>query len=141
MSEAYQLYRLENPDTAVTNFRLMFQQYGNYVKRDTAVIIDSAPTLGNTDCSATFCYRLHNGAVLRPANNTGFCDSTALSAMWFDIDPDGIDSSTEGVRFWIYTDGRIVTSGELLTGTKGPGGACPVQTASSSLVPSWFSWN
>lgn len=143
LSEAYQSYRHEKPVLATTAINDL-TPYINYVRVETARTVDSLPSLGTVDCSVEKCLLLHNGAVLNYYSNS-FNGTTDLSAIHMRIDPDGKVTNGTGnagmsVAFWIYTNGRLTTRGEILNNTINSAPSCPC-TPNEIYDPDWFSWD
>lgn len=144
ISGAYQAYQLDNTVTASFSGADLLP-YINYVSRQTTGSIDN--TYGNNNVSCTVsnaCYVLHNGGKLRIRNVLRLDGTTALNAINFTFDPDGVYSgSTTGpgksVDFWLYYNGRITDTGGITDGTLNNSGGSPYSPAPSS-VPPWFSW-
>jgi prepilin-type N-terminal cleavage/methylation domain-containing protein len=131
--------------------------YLNYIKVMTSGAVDiNYGNTGSNDCAtASPCYVLANGAVIRDpyqktTAGTGvrFGAISATNYIYFDVDPNGTlddTSTTNGpgktIDFNLYSNGRIVDSGSCSTGdTTYLGGTghndwCPGQS------PPWFSWN
>ena len=94
VSGAYQNYKLENTASASTTFGDL-TPYMNYVKVDTAILIDATYNSTTADCGTvnTDCIVLHNGAILLYITSS-FTDTSSTSALIFNIDPDGKVTTT-----------------------------------------------
>lgn len=120
-------------------------QYMNYVKVDTTSSIDGLYNQGvnSTNCSQRPCILLHGGGILF-GSQWNFAGTATTNAINFIYDPDGkvTDGTTTGpgksIAFYLYANGRIVTSANILPGTTNQSGG--TYTADASLDPPWFSW-
>lgn len=147
VSDAYNLYKSQNPVTANT-WGVDILTYVNYLKIDTSgTLIDDVYTGGTISCSATTpCYQLHNGGVLSPWGRFGA--TSADRSVPFTFDPDGVvtDGTTNGpgksVQFLLFTDGRMQTKGTVMVNNFYIGNSGPWGTgAFMGFDPPWFSWN
>lgn len=89
---AYEQYRASNPAIATTVSISNLTPYMNYVKVDTTSIIDSYNGATTDNCATVnfTCLKLHNGAMLAYQNLESFNGNNTTNAIYFKIDPDGI---------------------------------------------------
>ncbi|HEY9687333.1 MAG TPA: prepilin-type N-terminal cleavage/methylation domain-containing protein [Coleofasciculaceae cyanobacterium] len=146
LSAAYQAYREDNTPTANTTIDDL-TPYLNYVKVDTATVVDEIPGSTNFSCSSAslLCLQLHNGAMLESMKGLKFNGTANNNALWFYVDPDGkYGGSTTGpsksVLFFLYFNGRVTTWGTALPNTQNNAGGSPYNPTPAK-DPSWFSWN
>lgn len=146
ISEAYQLYKLNNTVTGSTGISNM-TSYLNYVQRDTTRLVDNKYNSATVDidCAVFKCYQLHNGAMLMHLNSWGSFGGTAsTNGLLFLIDPDGkvTDGTTQGpgkaVEFILFTNGQITGHFDSFPNGVSGGGAF---TPDPGSQPPWFSWN
>lgn len=133
VSGAYEVYRHQNTITASTGMDDLIASL-NYVKADTASMIDHKPGVASADCSSASvkCYKLHNGAMLWYSTTAGhFTGTTSGDYLLFLVDPDGIynngDASGKAVELFLYTTGRLTSRA--------------IVADDPTKDPSWFSWN
>lgn len=95
VSDAYQQYRLTNTVTSTFSIANL-TPYMNYVRTDTSTVVDVPPYGSSIQCGTVYadCLRLHNGAMFRYYSGWTFNGTGNNYAVWFDIDPDGVLSST-----------------------------------------------
>ncbi len=138
ISEAYQAYRLNNTADASTNL-FHLTPYLNYVRLDTASVLDDSPGDGIASCTpSSECYRLANNSVIM-IYPTSFAGTTDTNCLWFGIDPDGKGTGNED-SMWVALlfNGRISTWAEIpSTGCTDSSG---LWTPKLTSTPSWFSW-
>lgn len=141
MSEALMIYRNKNSITANTRTDEL-TPFLNYVALVSSGNIDRRQGEATVSCGGAppFCFRLHNGSILYHYNNT-FEGTATTNAINFLVDPDGVgDGNAKAVEFWLYTNGRIRT-----TGTREPNTCTSPSTCyaapDTSRDPTWFSWN
>jgi hypothetical protein len=102
--------------------------YMNYVA------VDSTSTLtGGIDCSSP-CVLMHNGGLIRP-QMCHFNGTATTNAIVLHFDPDGT-GPTIAMSFWLYRNGLLRTSANIIPGTVN---ACNVG-ANPTADPSWFRW-
>lgn len=142
---AYQQLQLQGVVSASTRISDL-TPYMNYVALDSSATIDNTQGLGSSTCSGGYrCLRMHNGSMIFYRHASGsFNGTNTNNAIWFIVDPDGIYSGTtngpgKGVQFFLYTNGRIVDSGNILPNTCNSE-ICPF-TTQQGAVPPWFSWD
>jgi prepilin-type N-terminal cleavage/methylation domain-containing protein len=138
---AYDAYRLNNAVTATTR-PADLTPFMNYVRVDTASIIDYYPGGSSSNCSADQCLKLHNGAVLWYLSGVSFGGTANINALYFQVDPDGRycgGTSCEGkaVRFFLYYNGRLSNYGAISSGTVS---SDATRNPDPTRDPSWFSW-
>ncbi len=144
-SDAYQQAKFSSSNVASIAPANLFQ-YMNYVKTDTTSSIDGLYTQGvyGVNCSQRPCIQLHNGGIVL-ASQWNFGGTGTTNSINFIYDPDGkvTDGTTTGpgksVIFYLYANGRIVTSANVLPGTTNQSGG--TYSANANLDPPWFSWN
>jgi prepilin-type N-terminal cleavage/methylation domain-containing protein len=143
ISEAYQRWKMDNPDN-IANFKMQYMKpYLNYVNApDTGILIDDRPGAGSKGCATVDrCYRFHNGSIMWFPTHV-FAGTATTNAIYAILDPDGTYSgSTTGsgksLYIWLFPNGRITTYGSLTynvyndTSSDGPCPACE---------PEWWSW-
>ena len=116
--------------------------YINYVKLDTASLVDHYYGATSQDCSADVCLKLHNGGTLL-AKSCFINGTTTTNAVTFYFDPDGTYSGSptgegKSLQFWLYYNGRLTSrAGIYDNSTSCAGSYSPITTAD----PPWFSWN
>jgi prepilin-type N-terminal cleavage/methylation domain-containing protein len=147
VAAAYQKYLLTNGASTSIGIEEL-TQYLNYLKADTATVIDGKQTQGSETCgagTAQTCLRLHSGAMLRYGRSSAyyFGGSNTTNAIWFDIDPDGAYSGTtngsgKAIEFWLYYNGRLSSYATINSNTCHNGSTCV--NPNSAYDPSWFSW-
>ena len=144
ISQAYNNYKSANTVTG-TERGVNLTSYFNYVQYDTVSSIDKAYNdTAAEPCSGSayrVCMRLHNGGVIE-TTSCGFGGTATTNAMQWRFDPDGqYDSSATGpaksVNIYLYTNGRIVSSGNSLPNTASSCGA----VVTPPPDPPWFNWN
>jgi prepilin-type N-terminal cleavage/methylation domain-containing protein len=145
VSAAYQKYQLENTPTANTKPSDLLP-YLNYVKLDTASVIDHHPGASNLVCSNTIpCIQLHNGGILLFRDESPFGGTTNNHTIVFNFDPDGVysggiaDGPSKGIEFLVYFDGFTTDRGQAKTTSTSF--AYPSFGPYAPLNPSWFHWN
>ena len=124
-----------------------FIPYLNYVAADTSTLVDYEQPWGSLDCGDTVnhdCLRLHNGAMLVLFKGVNFCGTTRLNSIYFLVDADGAYNGSnvgpgKSVVFYLYYDGRITSSENILPGTITQEGGCSAITPGTD--PEWFSWS
>lgn len=140
LSNAYSNVKLENGISA-DNGKTDMIPFFNYVKIDSTSVVDHSDG-NNRNCSGggSRCIKLHNGGVLHfsegGAYNT-FAGLNTTNSLGFAFDPDGVDSDVWAVQFYLYADGGITSSENILPntyhGTNGP--------IAAGADPDWFSWD
>jgi len=137
LQAAYIDYQMENQPTASTKLWSL-SPYLNYVKVDTATIIDH-PNGSNTGCgdSGRSCLLLNSGARVRFSPNYTFGGTNTTSGTYVYFDPDGKDSSVYGVQFVLYYNGDLKSGGTKLDNTC-DNMTCPISNYSD---PPWFDWS
>lgn len=144
ISQAYQLYKLNNTISSTTKFGDM-TSYINYVQFDTTRTIDGKQTNGSQACNVGSggCLILHNGGALR-YNGSDLAGTGTTNALELYFDPNGTyggttDGPDKAVNIFLYYDGRITTRGNTLPNTEASGNT--YATPSPALDPPWFSWD
>lgn len=129
---AYNTYKLQNTVTSATGMDDLIADL-NYVREETAMIVDHKPGVASADCSTVpvKCYRLHNGAILWYSTVSGrFTGTTNNDYLLFLIDPDGEysngDATGKAVELFLYTTGRLTSRA--------------VVANDPARDPVWFSW-
>lgn len=115
--------------------------YINYVTRDTTSSIDTDMVTNTTwSCSAAWlnCYKMHNGGTLAISNTTSFGGTATTNNIWFLFDPDGQPSSTKGIVFIIFYNGRLTSTGKASGIYTCNSVNCVTHTGAED--PPWFSW-
>lgn len=132
VSGAYNTYKLQNTVTSATGMDDLIADL-NYVREETAMIVDHKPGVASADCSTVpvKCYRLHNGAILWYSTVSGrFTGTTNNDYLLFLIDPDGAysngDAQGKAVELFLYTTGRLTSRA--------------VVANDPARDPVWFSW-
>ena len=132
VSEAYQAFQLENTVMSSTGMPDL-TPYLNYVKFDTATVVDHKPGNSSVNCAGGTinCLKLHNGAILWYASAFGVFNGTdPTDKLFFLVDPDGIynngDVSGKAVEFALFTTGRLQSRGAM--------------NNDPAADPPWFSW-
>ncbi len=137
---AYDAYRLNNAISASTSVADL-TPYMNYVNVDSSgTAVDAAWTDAGDSCSGTRpCLILHNGGVFHYDQTQSFGGTTDLNAIWSEyiINPTFEGDKDRGVRFHVYTNGRLMTRGTVLPGsTSSTGGFGPAPADD----PPWLVW-
>jgi len=143
LSESFALFKAKSGITSTTSMNDI-SPYINYIRVDSASIVDNRPTQGTVDCSGAtrVCLLLANGSILNYATNVTFGGITNLNAVSALLDPDGKQAvGGEAVQFWIYTDGKLRTIGTREVNTAWNSGAPQSGGPVPAEDPSWFSWN
>ena len=138
ISGAYQAYQNANTGSS-TLAPTDLTSYMNYVQRDTSTIIDDIPGVGTYTCDAGagVCLKLHNGAMLLARSWITFSGTSSTNAIYFSFDPDGISSNFQSVDFFIYYNGLLTSTGNLVPNTVS---SDATRNAVSSSDPTWFNW-
>jgi len=145
LSSAYQLYQQNHTVTAATGPNDLMP-YINYVKLETATLIDHSYGNLSIDCSSAGlnCYRLHNGAILNynTANRFGTLDNNHF--IYWEYDPDGKYSGTTNgpgkcAVFELFYNGRLIEAEETSTSYFTNYGAG--DSTWPAVTSDWFSWN
>jgi prepilin-type N-terminal cleavage/methylation domain-containing protein len=146
VAAAYQAYSLSNEITGNETFSA-FTPYMNYVALDSSSTIDATEGNGSVACFGDYrCLRMHNGSMIRYRHASGsFNGTNTTNAIWFYVEPDGVYSGTtngpgKSAQFFLYTNGRIVDSGNMLPNTCNSE-HCPFTAVEQGAVPAWFSWD
>ena len=122
------------------------------LRRDVAELVASGASIdsqngqGSWNCGFggnLICLRLHNGGVIFYDSTETYGGTADTNAISFMVDPDGTYCGGDwcagkGVWFWVYANGRIVTSETLLPNTANSNGAHSQHWAEDSP---WFSWD
>ncbi len=145
---AYQLYIQNNTLTGSTTAQSL-TQYMNYAKVVSSGGVDDIPGRDiGYDCGSLTCLKLHNGGILFTDLGTTFNGIATTNAIYFFFDPDGTrgtsgtaDSPGKSVSFWLYYNGRITSSANVLPNTSyANNGGSNTTNPGSNADPSWFSW-
>lgn len=149
ISGAYQTYKISNTPTASFSISNL-TPYMNYLRIDSSTTIDDNPGDSNgLPCSDPTwqCLRLHDGGIiLFPAAGAyGFGGTASTNGTFIQFDPDGLnlnpssaDGPGKGLEFWLYANGGIRTTQDLLTNTCNSNWCI---NAIPNSNPGWFSWN
>lgn len=146
LSSAYQAQALRGSVTTNTS-SADITQYINYVKADTASVIDGDYGTGTATCSiAEPCLLMHNGGMLKVIYSC-FGGSTTTNTIWFLLDPDGrvTDGTTNGpgksIALILTYNNRVITPAELATSSTDWGcDGTDIVGANPGAVPPWFNW-
>jgi type II secretory pathway pseudopilin PulG len=138
IAQAFQLYQVQNSVSASTSPGDL-TPYMNYLTLDTATTVDDVRWSGTVSCSnaAAKCIKLHNGAILWYWNYLSFGGTSTTNAFFYHLDPDGASSSNIAINFYIYTNGKVRSEGEIDANT-GVGGA-GLKNPNAGINPDW--WN
>lgn len=114
LSEGFQAYKLNgNTIASGTGFSAILP-YINYIRRDTVTLVDDVGAMTQTCSDANArCYVLANGAVIWWWDWLSFGGTTPLNAVYLHVDPDGRASSAKAINFFVYTDGKIRSEGDI----------------------------
>ncbi len=142
LSSAYQAYQLDNGAPPSTMLPKELTPYLNYVRLDTATVIDNNYTGSTHTCNtASTCILLHSGARVLFASWASFGGTSATNAVTLYFDPDGrvTTGGTTGpgksVQLWLFYNGRVTTVGDM--GATASTGTFP---ANPGVNPPWFEW-
>lgn len=145
VSQAYSAYQLNSTVSAGTTLGVL-TPYFNYVKVETATLIDHLQTGGSLDCGAAWalCMRMHNGGILYFDKGISFANTASTNAVLFYLDPDGTYSGTtngagKSVEFWLYYSGKLSTRGSITPHTFNSMNVDFIPDPNDD--PPWFSWN
>lgn len=146
VSGSYSAYKLEHEISSNTGSK-DFEQFWNYVKKDTERRIDSVTGEASLDCSDSkiTCLLLHNGGVMAYDERETFGGTDGRQAIRFVIDPDGSFSgqlstaedakNVKAIALYQYADGPIRLDSTLKPGTR----SSTVQyEPSPHKVPQWM---
>ena len=137
---ALTLYNNQNGLSASTTMGNL-TPYMNYVKLDSTSVVDDVGG-GTFTCSSVAsgtCLILHNGAMLWYWNSVNFAGTGTSNALFFKLDPDAVASTTTAIDFFIYTNGKVRSEGEIDPNTVS---SDATRFPNTGLNPSWWSnWN
>ena len=130
-------YKAGSSSTGYTNFKFAsILSSLTYLKTDTATNASSVPT-GETAlqaCSSTRpCLQLHNGALLQYHTSNTFGGNSPLNYVLLAIDPDGAGSLAGKVNLVLYSNGKVVSYDQLISGSVTSG-----TTLTASANPAWL---
>jgi prepilin-type N-terminal cleavage/methylation domain-containing protein len=143
ISAAYQVAQLKGGISGSSTLGSI-TPYLNYVKKETALLIDDMQDNTTLNCSSANCLRLHDGSVILYWADQ-FGGTATTNATWYVHDPDGkvTDGTTngpgKGVGIFLYYNGKLRSAKYIESNTMSNGFTYnPVSTFTD---PPWFSWD
>jgi prepilin-type N-terminal cleavage/methylation domain-containing protein len=148
--QAYTKYKL-NDNTPTSAFRFSdITPYINYIRvASGGEVADNEPTWPGISCSAgwTGCLMLNTGGILQYSTLFSFGGTATTNGIYVLYDPNSQKFSGAGVtangpekavEFYLFYDGRVLTTGNMPTPYYFDGSTITTDPPSAARVPVWW---